>query len=97
MSGRARTRHDHNRFARRRRLNMREGESLASARKRQRGEDRCRDCGGLLFEADGGTGARCHAARDGGRDEFPAFDVRDACGGQRRRGTQRRKTAALRR
>ena len=47
---RARTRGDHNRFAKRRRLNMREGESLASARKHWRDEDRCRDCRGLLFE-----------------------------------------------
>ena len=45
-------------------MNMREGESLAEARRRWKAEDRCRDCGGLLYE-DGATGARCAACRRG--------------------------------
>lgn len=64
MTG-ARTRRHHNAFARRRRLNMRDGESLAEARGRWEAEDRCRDCGGALLEGDGGTGARCAACRRG--------------------------------
>lgn len=59
-------------------MNMREGESLAEARRRWKAEARCRDCGGLLYE-DGATGARCaacrrgagrrkHAKRDGGAE-----------------------------
>ena len=43
---------------------MKPGESLAEARKRWRAQDRCRDCGGLLWE-DGATGARCAACRRG--------------------------------
>ena len=64
MSGRARTRHDHNRFAARRRRNMKAGETLSEARRRWQAQDRCRDCGNALLE-DGATGARCGSCRRG--------------------------------
>ena len=61
---RARTPRDHNAFAKRRRLNMRAGETPAQARARWASDGRCRDCGGALI-GDGATGARCGGCRRG--------------------------------
>ena len=61
---RARTRRDHNAFAKRRRGDMRAGETPARAR--WAAEGRCRGCGGALPE-DGATGARCGVAGAGRR------------------------------
>ena len=55
---------EHDNFNRRRRRHMREGETLAQARRRWRAEGACRDCGAPL--AEGATGRRCDGCRAGG-------------------------------
>ena len=52
-------------WERRRRANMRLGETLAAARKRWRSEGHCRDCGQPLIEDGREGGARCGSCRAG--------------------------------